>query len=78
LQIKKVWKAKVKEIIGSEKMPTHQVRHIYKADSADTHKANYAKEPALFQRFPDTLYFVGHGLRFDTARGRANVQHYAC
>ncbi len=34
-----------------------------------------AKEPALFPRFRDTPYFVGHSIRFDTPRRRANVQH---
>ena len=52
--------------------PTHQVRHICKAHKADTQKptpkAFGTKEPALFQRFRDTLRQGRHRLSIQVTK----------
>lgn len=48
-------KAAISKYEKTVKKPTRHARHICKE-----HKANVAKEPALFQRFQDTLRFGGH------------------
>lgn len=53
-------------------MLTHQVRHISEARKADTKKpipiAIGRKEPALFQRFRDTLRRGGHKLSIQVTK----------
>lgn len=49
--------------------PSHQVRHMGRHTSL-LHKSKPAQEPALFLRFRDTPYFVGHILSVQNTKSK--------